>query len=47
VLPIIVRASRDEDRPLAAPLDARLWFALAIASGYALAHLLLEFGRVP
>jgi hypothetical protein len=47
ILPIAARAVSDEDRPLAAAIVGGLRFAIAIAAGYALAYVLLEYGRSP
>jgi hypothetical protein len=45
VLPIAARALGDESHPRAAVIDAGVRFAIAIATGYGIAYLLLEAGR--
>jgi len=47
ILPITAGVIGAEDHPRAAAVVGGTRFALAIAAGYALAYLLLEFGRVP
>ena len=45
ILPVAAVAISDEDRPVAAAVVGGCRFAAAIAFGYGLAYLLLEFGR--
>jgi hypothetical protein len=45
ILPIAARALARDDRPLASAVAGGAAFAAAIWAGYALAYLLLEFGR--
>jgi hypothetical protein len=47
VLPIAAAALSRDDRPTASVIEGGVRFAAAIAAGYALAYLLLEFGRIP
>lgn len=47
VPPIAAAALAHDDRPVASAVEGGVRFAAAIAGGYALAYLLLEFGRVP
>ncbi len=47
ILPIAARALSRDDRPVASAVAAGAAFSVAIWSGYALAYLLLEFGRTP
>jgi len=47
ILPIASRLLADEERPMSATLRGGFHFSLAIALGYGLAYLLLEFGRSP
>ena len=46
-LPIAARSFARDDRPVASAIEGGALFACAIFGGYALAYLLLEFGRVP
>jgi len=47
ILPVAAAAVSDEHRPVAAVVIGGYRFAAAIAVGYGLAYLLLEFGRSP
>lgn len=47
VLPVAGAALSHDDRPIGSVVEGGVRFAVAIAAGYALAYLLLEFGRVP
>jgi hypothetical protein len=47
ILPIAARAFAHDDRPVVAAIAGGAAFSVAIAAGYALAYLLLEFGRTP
>jgi hypothetical protein len=47
MLPIASRALSRDDRPIASAVAGGAAFAVAIWAGYALAYLVLEFGRTP
>jgi hypothetical protein len=47
ILPIAARALSRDDRPVASAIAAGASFSVAILAGYALAYLLLEYGRAP
>ncbi len=47
ILPIAARALSYHDRPIASAIAGGAAFSVAILAGYALAYLLLEFGRSP
>jgi hypothetical protein len=47
ILPIAARTLSRDDRPIASSVAGGAAFSVAIWAGYALAYLLLEFGRTP
>lgn len=47
ILPIASRVLSRDDRPITSAVTGGAAFAIAIGGGYALAYLLLEFGRTP
>ena len=47
MLPIAARALAHDDRPVVSAIAGGAAFSVAIFGGYALAYLLLEFGRTP
>ena len=47
ILPIAARTLSDDDRPITAAVTGGAMFSVAIFGGYALAYLLLEYGRTP
>ena len=47
ILPIAARVMSRDDRPIASSVAGGAAFSVAIFVGYALAYLLLEFGRTP
>ena len=47
ILPVTARALARDDRPFASAIEGGAAFAVAIGGGYALAYVLLEFGRAP
>ena len=47
ILPIAARALSRDDRPVTSAFAGGAAFSVAIFAGYALAYLLLEYGRTP
>jgi hypothetical protein len=47
ILPVAARALSHDDRPIASAVVGGAAFSVSIFAGYALAYLLLEFGRAP
>jgi hypothetical protein len=47
ILPIAARSMSHDDRPVVSTIAAGAAFSVAIFGGYALAYLLLEYGRTP